>query len=273
VSRVAIVTGAGRGIGAATVRALAAEGWSVVALDRCEDDPRIPYPLATEAELEAAVEAAAAAAAEFASEQETDVAPEVMPFRGDATDEAALTAAVAEARRLGDLEGVVAAAGVIAGGPAWQLPAEQQQAVLEVCLGGAIVAARVAVPVLLERPQPRSGRFVGVASAAAQRGMPGLAAYAAAKAGVSGFVRGLASDLRGTGITANAVAPGSTRTPMLEENARIYGLGSPEAFAAQQPLERLLEPAEVAAAIAWLMGPAAAAVTGVTLPVDGGLAL
>jgi NAD(P)-dependent dehydrogenase (short-subunit alcohol dehydrogenase family) len=103
--------------------------------------------------------------------------------------------------------------------------------------------------------------------------MPGLAAYSAAKAGVSGFVRGLAADLRGTGITANAVAPGSTRTPMLAESARIYGLDSPEAFAAQQPLERLLEPAEVAAAIAWLLGPAAEAVTGVTLPVDGGLAL
>jgi NAD(P)-dependent dehydrogenase (short-subunit alcohol dehydrogenase family) len=126
---------------------------------------------------------------------------------------------------------------------------------------------------MLERPQPRAGRFVAVASAAAGRGMPGLAAYSAAKAGVSGFVRGLAADLRGTGVTANAVAPGSTRTAMLEESARIYGLGSPEEFAAQQPLERLLEPGEVAAAIAWLMGPGAEAVTGATLPVDGGLSL
>lgn len=102
--------------------------------------------------------------------------------------------------------------------------------------------------------------------------MPGLAPYSAAKAGVAGFVRGLAADLRGSGVTANAVSPGSTRTPLREEGAHIYGLGSPEEFAAQQPLERLIEPAEVAAAIAWLLGPDAAAVTGATLPVDGGLA-
>lgn len=262
--RAAIVTGAGRGIGAATVRALATEGWSVVALDRCEDDPRLPYPLATEAELEASVAAAADAASDGA---------EVVPFRGDAADETALAAAVAEAQRLGDFDGIVAAAGVIAGGPAWELALEAQQAVLEICLGATIAAARVAVPALLERQQPRRGRFVAVASAAARRGMPGLAAYSAAKAGVAGFVRGLAADLRGTGITANAVAPGSTRTTMLEESARVYGLASPEEFAAQQPLERLLEPAEVAAAIVWLMGPSAEAVTGATLPVDGGLSL
>ncbi len=262
--RSAIVTGAGRGIGAATVRALSTAGWSVVALDRCEDDPRLSYPLATEAELEASVAAAADSASDGAV---------VIPFRGDAADQAALEAAVAEAQRLGDFEGIVTAAGAIAGGPAWEVALEGQQAVLEVCLGATIAAARVAVPALLERPSPRRGRFVAVASAAARRGMPGLAAYSAAKAGVAGFVGGLAADLRGTGITANAVAPGSTRTAMLEESARLYGLASPESFAAQQPLERLLEPAEVAAAIAWLMGPSAEAVTGVTLPVDGGLSL
>jgi NAD(P)-dependent dehydrogenase (short-subunit alcohol dehydrogenase family) len=93
VSRVAVVTGAGRGIGAATVGALAAEGWSVVALDRCEDDPRLPYSLASEADLEAAVEAAGQAAADGAS---------VVAFRGEATDEAAHADALAEARRLGE---------------------------------------------------------------------------------------------------------------------------------------------------------------------------
>ena len=129
------------------------------------------------------------------------------------------------------------------------------------------------MPALLRRPQPRAGRFVAVASTAASRGLPMLAAYCAAKAGVVGLVRALALELRGTGVTANAVSPGSTRTPILAESARLYGLESAEAFAAQQPVERLLEPGEVAGLIAWLAGPGGAAVTGAELSVDGGLSL
>jgi hypothetical protein len=89
-----------------------------------------------------------------------------------------------------------------------------------------------------------------------------LSAYCAAKAGVVGMVRGLALELRGTGVTANAVSPGSTRTPMLEESARLYGLAGAEAFAAQQLIERLIDPDEVAALIAWVAGAGTGAVTG-----------
>jgi NAD(P)-dependent dehydrogenase (short-subunit alcohol dehydrogenase family) len=83
--------------------------------------------------------------------------------------------------------------------------------------------ARVAVPALLRRPAPRRGRFIAVASAAATRGMPMLAAYSAAKAAWR------ASSARsggtgGTGVTANAVSPGSTATPALDESARLYAL-------------------------------------------------
>jgi NAD(P)-dependent dehydrogenase (short-subunit alcohol dehydrogenase family) len=100
-----------------------------------------------------------------------------------------------------------------------------------------------------------------------------LAAYCAAKAAVTGFARALAAELRGTNVTANAVTPGSTATRILDESARLYDLESAEAFSRQQPLDRLIRPAEVAATIAWLAGPSTAAVTGATIPVDGGLAI
>ena len=126
---------------------------------------------------------------------------------------------------------------------------------LDVDLRGVLVAARAGVPALLRRPEPRQGRFLAVASAAATRGLPMLAAYCAAKAGVLGLVRALAAELRDTGVTANAVSPGSTDTAILDESARLYGLESGEAFAAQQPLGRLIEPEEVAALLVWLAGP------------------
>jgi NAD(P)-dependent dehydrogenase (short-subunit alcohol dehydrogenase family) len=117
------------------------------------------------------------------------------------------------------------------------------------------------------------GRFIAVASAAATRGLPLLAAYCAAKAGVTGLVRALAAELRGSGVTANAVSPGSTATPILDESARLYGLESAEAFSSQQPIARLIRPEEVDAAILWLADAATEAVTGATVPVDGGLSL
>jgi len=267
-TRVAVVTGAARGIGAATVSALARAGWSVVAVDRCADDPRIPYPLGTRAELDEVVARAAA-------ERDPSLSGGVVAHVADTTDEGALAAAVGEAEeRFGGLEAMVAVAGVIAGGvPLWEMAADQLAAVLEVDLGGPIAAARVGVPALLKRPEPRQGRYLAVASAAATRGLPQLSAYGAAKAGVAGLVRGLAAELAGTGVTANAVCPGSTDTAMLAESARLYALDGTAPFADQQPIRRLLAPAEVADALVWLADAGRGAVTGAVLPVDGGLAL
>ncbi|HUZ24854.1 MAG TPA: mycofactocin-coupled SDR family oxidoreductase [Streptosporangiaceae bacterium] len=258
--RVALVTGAARGIGAATVAALAAGGWRVVAVDGCADDPALPYPMGTRAELDRVVAAAG---------------PGVIAAQADTRDPGALATAVGEAeQRWGGLDAAIAAAGVIAGGvPAWQVPVEQERAVLDIDLGGVLNLARVAVPALLRRSQPRRGRFLAVASAAATRGLPMLAAYCAAKAGVAGFVRALAVELGGTGVTANAVSPGSTATPILDESARLYGLPDAAAFAVQQPAGRLLDPAEVAAVLAFLAGDGASGMTGAVIPVDGGLAL
>src|SRR5947209_1042021 len=83
--------------------------------------------------------------------------------------------------------------------------------------------AGYAIPRMLEAPGPVRGRFVAVASAAGAVGLLGLAAYAAAKHAVVGYVRALAADLGTSGITVNAVSPGTTRTPMAEASARLYG--------------------------------------------------
>ncbi|MFJ4655252.1 mycofactocin-coupled SDR family oxidoreductase [Nocardia sp. NPDC088792] len=263
---VAVITGAARGIGAATALALISDGWSVLAVDCVADDPALPYAMATPDDLAEVV----------ARGRRLGGQPDrIHCYSADVRDPEAVEAAVDEAQRLwGRVDAGIACAGVVAGGvPLWQMPQEQQQAVLDINLGGVISLARAAIPSLLEQPEPRSGRFLAVASAAATRGLPMLAAYCAAKAGVAGLIRALAVELGGTGITANAVSPGSTDTPILAESARLYDLSGPAAFAAQQPLGRLLEPREIAAALAFLASAAAGGITGAVLPVDGGLAL
>lgn len=86
-------------------------------------------------------------------------------------------------------------------------------------------------------------------------------------------MRALGSELGGTGVTANAVSPGSTATPILDESARIYGLDDALHFAGQQAVSRLLDPAEIAAVIVFLAGAGSSAMTGAVVPVDGGLSL
>lgn len=275
-SPVALVTGAAGGVGGRIVVALARRGWQVVALDRATDDDRLPYAVARPGELEAlAAEAGAAHASGAGRAPAASGAEPVVAWPGDAADLATVAAAVEAAEaRFGGLDAVVAAAGVIAGGvPSWELAIEQEAAVLEVDLHAVLVAARAGVPALLRRPEPRRGRFVAIASTAARRGLPLLGAYCAAKAGVVGFVRALAVELASSGVTANAVSPGSTATPMLEESARLYGLESAESFAAQQPLGRLVRPEEVAQAVCFLLSEEAGALTGAEVAVDGGLSL
>ncbi|GAA5117292.1 mycofactocin-coupled SDR family oxidoreductase [Haloechinothrix salitolerans] len=234
--RVAVVTGAARGIGAATVRTLAGAGWRVIAVDRCANDPRVPYPLGSKDQL-------AALAAEH-PDRVVDVVADVgdLPALRD-------TVTVAE-DRFGRLDAAIAAAGIMAGGqPLWETEPEDFDALFDVGVHGVANLARATIPALLRRPEPRSGRFVALASAAAHRGLYHLAGYTAAKHAVIGLIRALAHDLRGTGITATAVSPGSTHTDMLTETARLYHLNSPHDFAQHQLIGRLLEPDEVAATV------------------------
>jgi len=99
----------------------------------------------------------------------------------------------------------------------------------------------------------------------------GLAPYVAAKHGVHGLVRSLAAELGPHGITANAVAPGSTTTAMLDASALVYDLDSPDGFVEHHLLDRPLDPDEVAALVAWVCSRASGGVTGAVLPVDAGM--
>jgi len=255
--QVAVVTGAARGIGAAVVRRLAGSGWRVVAVDACTDDPAVGYPLGTRAELDAVC---------------APYGDAVRSFVADVRDLAGLRQAVALAEeRFGGVDAAVAGAAVIAGGSdAWDTDEKTWQVLLDVDVLGVAHLVQAAVPAMLRRPEPRNGRFVAIASAAGHHGLWRLSAYNAAKHAVVGLVRGLAADLRGTGVTATTVSPGSTRTPMLDATARLYGLESVEEFTGHQLTERLLDPDEVAAPIAWLCSRESAAVTGSVVHPDGG---
>jgi SDR family mycofactocin-dependent oxidoreductase len=260
--RVALVTGAARGIGAATVRTLCARGYRVVAVDSCAaDGPGRPvgvgYPLATRDDLTT-----------LADEYPDQVLAHVADVR-DADGLA--TAAGVAVERFGRLDVAVAAAAVIVGGqPLWDTPALHVQTLWDVDVMGVWHTASVSVPHMLKGPDPGGCRFVAVASAAGSHGLFHLSAYNAAKHAVIGLVRGLAADLVGTGVTAAAVSPGSTRTPMLAATAELYGLDHVEEFASSQLVGRVLDPSEIAEVIAFCCSREGAVLNGSVVAADGG---
>lgn len=252
----AVVTGAARGIGAAVAAGLATAGWSLLLVDACAAQPGIPYAMPAPPDLDAVAERCVEAGAAGAEVICADVA----------SDEFASQVGAALAGRVPTA--AVAAAGVIAGGPAWATDETVWTALMDVNLHGTRRLAEATIPGMV---QAGRGRFVAVASAAALRAMPQLAAYSAAKAAVVAYVRALAGDLAGTGVCANAICPGSTRGVMLAASAEVYDLSGEEEFASQHLIRRLIEPDEIAGAVVWLCGPAASALTGAVVPVDGGL--
>ncbi len=253
--RVALVTGAARGIGAATVHRLSSEGYAVLALDACEGPDARPYPMPTRADLERVV-----------ADCDDAVAAVV-----DVRDRDQLADAVERAiSRWDRLDVVVANAAVITGGtPLWHTPDSDLDLLWRTDVLGVWNTAAATVPALLAGPSPSTARFVAVASAAGTHGLYHLAGYTMAKHAVVGLVKGLAADLVGTGVTAVAVAPGSTDTRMLQQTAELYGVPVQE-LAGHALLRRVIDPHEMAATIAFCCTPAGAVLNGSIIHADGG---
>jgi NAD(P)-dependent dehydrogenase (short-subunit alcohol dehydrogenase family) len=221
--RTAIVTGGGRGIGAATARALAAGGARVTVFSR------------SAAELERLVDEGAAALA----------------VAGDVASEADVARLVGDHERaLGPCDVLVNNAGIIERGLAEDLAPAAFRRVLEVNLTGAFLCARAVIPGMKRR---RRGRIVNVASISASVGTAEGSAYNASKWGLKGLTRCLAEELRGHGVQAMSVSPGSVETAMLEKT----------------PFAPLMKPEDVARVIAWCAGEAPDAMTGADVEVFG----
>lgn len=228
--KVALVTGAGRGIGRAIVETLACDAW-VAGLD-------VAFP-----------EGAGAASLV----QEVDVADRSAVF-------GAIERVVTER---GGVDWAVCAAGITRDRVSWKMTDADWDDVVAVNLTGAFNTARALAPALR---RSRHGRLVFVSSINGLRGAFGQTNYAAAKAGLVGLARSLALELARDGVTVNVVAPGFIDTPMtqaLPDAVRSRAV-------ARTPLGRTGCPADVAAAVRFLCSDAAAFVTGVVLPVDGG---
>jgi NAD(P)-dependent dehydrogenase (short-subunit alcohol dehydrogenase family) len=183
----------------------------------------------------------------------------------DVTDEASVRAFFEDA---GPVDVLVNNAGIGESAPLARTSLESWEAHLAVNATGPFLCTRAVVEGMRLRGR---GVIVTVASTAGVEGAPYVAAYTAAKHAAVGLMRATAAELKGTGVTANAVCPGFVDTPMTERSvARIVertGRTSDEARAALGPL---LDPEEVAAAVAWLASPEAAGISGQTLVIDGG---
>jgi NAD(P)-dependent dehydrogenase (short-subunit alcohol dehydrogenase family) len=242
-----LVTGGSRGIGAATVRALADRGHDVVVGHRT---------------------GSAAAAAVVADARARGV--RALAVRADVTDPDDVDALFAAAGELGVVTGLVANAGVTAHlGDLADTPVDVVRQVLDVNLLGVVLCARRAAQLMSRRRGGAGGSIVAVSSSAATLGSAHeYVHYAAAKAGVDALVVGLAKELADDGVRVNAVAPGLVRTGI---HAGAGDAGRLARVTGRVPMGRPGEPEEIAPAIAWLLGPEAAYCTGAVLRVAGGL--
>jgi 3-oxoacyl-[acyl-carrier protein] reductase len=241
--RVAIVTGGSRGIGAAIVRRLAADGLHVVAVAR-------------EAAKLAQIVAEVAASGGSAE-----------PLACDVGDSKALAAAVEQtAEKHGRLDVLVNNAGITKDGLILRMDDEDFDVVINTNLKSAFVAIRAAA-----RPMMRSkgGRIINISSVSGVAGNAGQSNYAASKAGMIGLAKSVAKELAGKNITCNVVAPGFITTDMTD----VLSDQIKEQVKQYIPLRRFGLPQEIAAAVSFLAGPDSSYVTGQVLCVDGGMVM
>jgi 3-oxoacyl-[acyl-carrier protein] reductase len=237
----ALVTGAGRGIGAAIARDLAAHGAEVALVDLRQFDTAE----ALAAELRTAGRKAVALRADVASFADAD---------------ASVAAAV---KAFGRLDVLVCNAGITRDAASWKMTEQAWEEVIDVNLKGCFSFCRAAAPVF--RAQ-QGGRIVTIASINGLRGKFGQANYSASKAGVIGLTRTLARELGPSGVTVNCVAPGMVRSDMTDAlPSHVL-----EKAIAESALGRIAEPEEIAHAVTFLCSPLARHITGQVLAVDGG---
>jgi NAD(P)-dependent dehydrogenase (short-subunit alcohol dehydrogenase family) len=236
-ARRVLVTGGGSGIGLAVARAFAGAGYETAVAGRGE------------ARLKA-----------------TGLPFFVM----DVTDAASVEAGVAAFAP--DI--FIANAGGARTAPAMKMAPALWDEMIALNLTSVFLCARAAIPPMTQRG---FGRFIAIASTAGLRGYAYAGAYAAAKHGVVGWIRSLALEIAKTGVTANALCPSYTDTPMIDDAAAAIAAmtgrdpgEAKAAFAQANPMGRLVDPKEVAAAALWLAGDGAAAVNGQAIAIDGG---
>lgn len=269
--KVALVTGAARprSIGRSTARRLAAEGAKVACLDIARPYDEFPdYAVATSDDLDEIVAELQASGAE------------AVAVRADISDEQRVRDAVAEATHaLGPIQLLANVAGGSGAGlgaaPLLAVPDQEFRRVLDVNLTGTFLVSRTCAERMIEHGE--GGRIVNVSSQAGKIGWPLLGAYSAAKAGVIGLTQVMAKEWAPSGITVNAVCPGTVDTDLLNPDnlfIQLMDASQPGGFSQwvdrEIPLGRLQHPDEVASAIAFLLSDDASYITGEAVNVSGG---
>ena len=246
-SPVALITGGGSGIGAATAASLRTAGWQVVICGR------------RRSALDE-VSAATGASSIVADVADPEAVKHLVPTVID---------------RLGRLDGLVLNAGIVRPGPVGDLSVTDWDAMVATNLSAPFRILRDALPHLIES----GGSVVGVASMSALRATTGIAGYNATKAGLVMLMQSIAVDYGPLGVRSNVLCPGWTRTEMADgemaEFASERGIDVATAYqqaTALVPLRRVAEADEVAAAVKWLLSSEASYINGAVIPVDGGQA-